>query len=367
MFLGTFEGGSGIFTIAKLLVQTGDTVGGETLTSISQLAMNNSGTVAFVGGFAGGTGIFTPSALLIKTGDVISGKTLLSISDFPSLRIGINDAGTVIFEATFTPFGDYPYLGKGVFTNSSLALAYDSATGLRDPQISNTGTVIVAGDAGGSLNFIATQSGFIVAEGFDGFVFDYPAINNAGSIAFVCAFGVCTTNSGRWGNGTTISGQTLINFLADSPPALNDAGTLVFAAGFGTDPSLGPEATGIFTASELLVSSDDTIAGKALAFNFPYHPYIAINNSGTIVFNAGFSDGTSGIIMATPISTGVAGDVNGDGIADCADLGIIKVSLSKTYGQVGFDPRADINGDGLIDIRDLAFVAQHLSASTSCP
>jgi hypothetical protein len=117
----------------------------------------------------------------------------------------------------------------------------------------------------------------------------------------------------------------------------------------------------------VLVSRGDTIAGKTLTFNPPFsYPSISINSSGTIVFSTAFSDGTSGIVMAVPISTGVAGDVNGDGAVDCADLAFLTNILGQTYGQAGFDPRADVNGDGVIDIRDLAFVAQHLPDGTSC-
>jgi hypothetical protein len=60
------------------------------------------------------------------------------------------------------------------------------------------------------------------------------------------------------------------------------------------------------------------------------------------------------------------GDADGDGIASCLDLAIVKASFGKRRGQPGFDPRADLNNDGVIDVRDLALVSQNLLAGTTC-
>ena len=61
------------------------------------------------------------------------------------------------------------------------------------------------------------------------------------------------------------------------------------------------------------------------------------------------------------------GDVNGDGIVNCADFSIVRGAFGKSAGQPGWDPRADVVADGIIDIRDLAFVSQMLPARTQCP
>jgi hypothetical protein len=374
VFPGLFDGGSGIFTPSSLLVQTGDTISGETVTNIvdrfgrAQIAVNNFDTVAFVGDFAGGRGIFTASMLLLKTGDVIDGKTLLSISDLPPGRIGINDAGTVAFEATFTPFEYYhSNQAEGIFTNVALiSREFLEPDGLRNPQINNTGVVIFAGVNAASEDFISTQFGVVGGDDYA----DYPVINNAGNIAYACASptdsNICTT-SGRWGTGTTISGKKLTGVPGFAQPALNDGGTLVFNALFQSDPRFGPDESGIVTPSELIISSKDTIAGKPLTYYVEAFGPPVINNSGTIVFRASFADGTSGIVMATPISTGVAGDVNNDGVIDCTDVAFMRAIFGIAYGQAGFDPRVDLNGDGVIDVLDLAFLAQHLPDGTSCP
>jgi hypothetical protein len=63
----------------------------------------------------------------------------------------------------------------------------------------------------------------------------------------------------------------------------------------------------------------------------------------------------------------ILGDVNGDGVVNCADIAIIKASFGKKAGQAGFDTRADVNGDSVVNVIDLATVAKQLPAGTSCP
>ena len=60
------------------------------------------------------------------------------------------------------------------------------------------------------------------------------------------------------------------------------------------------------------------------------------------------------------------GDVNSDGVVDCADLAIVRASFGRRTGQPGFDARADVTKDGLVDARDLQFVTVRLAPGTSC-
>jgi hypothetical protein len=62
-----------------------------------------------------------------------------------------------------------------------------------------------------------------------------------------------------------------------------------------------------------------------------------------------------------------AGDLNGDGQVDCADVGMVQAVLGKRSGEPGFDPRADINHDEVVDVTDLTFVAQQLPFGAPCP
>jgi hypothetical protein len=63
----------------------------------------------------------------------------------------------------------------------------------------------------------------------------------------------------------------------------------------------------------------------------------------------------------------ILGDVNGDGVVDCADLNIIRAAFGKQCGQTGYDIRADVNQDCVVDVRDLVIVSQQVPKGTKCP
>jgi hypothetical protein len=137
-FQSWFAGGiaTGILTPTSLLVKTGDTIGGKTLTDLFfGPALNSNGTIAFVGTFSGGTGIFTQKNLLVEAGDKIGGKTLTSFG-YPM----ISDNGVVAFFATYAG-------GEGIFTQEA-AIAKTGETicgktlvGVGQPVISKHGIV----------------------------------------------------------------------------------------------------------------------------------------------------------------------------------------------------------------------------------
>jgi Dockerin type I domain len=72
-------------------------------------------------------------------------------------------------------------------------------------------------------------------------------------------------------------------------------------------------------------------------------------------------------VVGLPASTPKPGDVNSDGIVDCADLSIVRAAFGKRSGQPNFDTRADTNRDGIVNISDLSYVLQQLPAGSSCP
>jgi hypothetical protein len=76
--------------------------------------------------------------------------------------------------------------------------------------------------------------------------------------------------------------------------------------------------------------------------------------------------GTGGVTILSINGVPQTGDINGDGVVNCADLDIVKASFGKKAGQNGFDMRADVNDDGVVDILDLSFVARQLPAGTLC-
>ena len=99
---------------------------------------------------------------------------------------------------------------------------------------------------------------------------------------------------------------------------------------------------------------------------------LAVSSDGdtTLTFgatdNAGNEETTHSVLLRIAHRPSTVGDVNGDGVNNCADLQIVKTSFGKRSGQAGFDARADVNLDGLVDARDLAYVSQRLSAGTRC-
>jgi uncharacterized repeat protein (TIGR01451 family) len=62
----------------------------------------------------------------------------------------------------------------------------------------------------------------------------------------------------------------------------------------------------------------------------------------------------------------VLGDINGDKVVDCKDIGIVRAAFGKRTGQPGWNAKADVVTDGVIDVRDLSYVSQRLPAGTRC-
>jgi hypothetical protein len=59
------------------------------------------------------------------------------------------------------------------------------------------------------------------------------------------------------------------------------------------------------------------------------------------------------------IKTSLAGDVNGDGITNIADLSIVSLVYGATESKPNYNPDADLNRDGIVDIRDVRIVARY--------
>jgi hypothetical protein len=96
-FIGAFSGGTGVFTQKALLVQAGDTISGQTLTSFGYPVINDSGVVAFFATYPGGAGVFTQTSLIAKTGDAICGRTVIGLG-----QPAINSGGLIAFAALFS-------------------------------------------------------------------------------------------------------------------------------------------------------------------------------------------------------------------------------------------------------------------------
>jgi uncharacterized repeat protein (TIGR01451 family) len=72
-------------------------------------------------------------------------------------------------------------------------------------------------------------------------------------------------------------------------------------------------------------------------------------------------------VAEASILVSLPGDVNGDGVVNCADVAVVKAAFGKRVGQTGYSAAADTNNDGVVNVLDLAYVTQHLPVGTKCP
>jgi hypothetical protein len=89
-----------------------------------------------------------------------------------------------------------------------------------------------------------------------------------------------------------------------------------------------------------------------------------VSNTGTVPNPADLD-----LVMSRPVhcmASHISGHVNGDGVANCVDLDVVKASFGKKLGQPGFNPNADVNGDGVVNVLDLSIVAKQVPAGTVC-
>jgi hypothetical protein len=91
---------------------------------------------------------------------------------------------------------------------------------------------------------------------------------------------------------------------------------------------------------------------------------IKIEAVGNVFFDVSNADFTLVPVVVPPQP--VAGDVDGDGVVNCTDYGIVKAALNKRLGQAGYDARADVVVNSVIDARDLAYVKARVTPGLSC-
>ena len=82
-----------------------------------------------------------------------------------------------------------------------------------------------------------------------------------------------------------------------------------------------------------------------------------------IVFEADFTDGTSGIFSAAMIPTRLPGDINNDGKVNGADLAI----LQRNLGHAGNRAMGDLNGDGVVDFKDFQTIERNFGRGGPAP
>jgi hypothetical protein len=347
-FFGFFAGGEGFFTPSSLLVQTGDAIGGRTLTFLDNpAALNNSGTLGFHAHFSGGEGIFTLDRLLVQTGDTIAGQTVQSF-ELP----GINSSGTMAFFATcgfhcfgvFTPSALLAAPGFTIAGKTLTLTSFDDGIPIVTP-ISDDGTTIFFASFNGGPG-IFTQSNLVAATGdtIDGRTLTNlgvsPVISHRGAIAFSGEFaggkGIFTPLGLVAQTGDTIGGRTLTDIVPVAfTLAINDTGTVLFTGSFAG-------GQGIFTQSAVVAQTGDVIDGKTIATVAPLFP--SMNDRGAVVFEALFTDGSEGIVLAQPTVMPFAGT---PGQANCHGGSV--AALTQLFGELD----AAASALGFASVREL--------------
>jgi hypothetical protein len=181
--------------------------------------------------------------------------------------------------------------------------------------------------------------------------------------------------AGQLPNGTTVS----IDVLAAPPPVEAPTG---FSIGTGflnvtltpqpTAPLPPPGLTLVLTlnsqmtpGAELALYKVDPTSGKLVPVPRSGGGYVTgvVNPGGLTATFTGIST-FSTVVGLTPPA--IPGDLDTNGVVNCADIQLIRNSWGKRVGQASFDPRADYNRDGIVNIFDLAAVSKQLPRGTKC-
>ena len=333
---------SGSYT-RKIVAMSGNTISGKTLINVGQPTLSNKGQVAFIAFSPGLVGVFTPERLVAQTGDVIAGATLTGIAGPPAIgdkgRIIFNAAtnrGTGIYSSTaaivetgdridgklltnigpaqMSGTGDLAFLSefggrRGIFSkNALIAQQGDSVDGktLVDvgfaPAVNDRGTIVVLGFYSDGNGIFARRRGFLVKTGdtVGGKTLTrvgFASINNDGDVAFIGFFqsgsGVFTRSSLLAQSGT-IAGKRVGSF---GTVKLNDYGVVAFTSLPDYTSAECRLCNGVFVSNSVIAYTGDVIDGKTVS---SIAHDIAINDASQVVFAAAFTDGTTGIILATP-------------------------------------------------------------------
>lgn len=169
----------------------------------------------------------------------------------------------------------------------------------------------------------------------------------------------------------------------DQPPSINTPAATYFSEGV-------PNSFSVVTTGFPEANTVPNSTSHATAMRLTLTGTLPSGVKFTDLSPGGLPTGT-GILSGTPTATGTfpvtivatngvgtpatqqftlvvnkAGDVNGDGVVNCADVAIVKAAFGSYEGQANYDPRADLNHDFTVNVLDLAFVAAHLPSGASC-
>jgi hypothetical protein len=264
---------------------------------------------------ATGEGIFRGNGRKVV---MIAGTRDVGDFDFVRTSPSINDHGRVAFSGERIVAGRFI---DGVYTGNGgpVVAVYDETGGFRDfsgnPAINNSGTVA----------FLASLSngvgGLFIGKGGEDFVtaaddtgrltgvlgFSDPSLNERGDVAFRAGTNEDLDDNGSSTGGgvfvyaggqlTTILEGTFVEYFGFGDASLNNLGEVAFTV----EPTFGEQilVTGPDLVDDRVIGTGDALGGRTVAGIVFTRD--GLNDAGQLAFVAHFTDGSSGIFVATPV------------------------------------------------------------------
>ncbi|MDB5319232.1 MAG: hypothetical protein JWN40_863, partial [Phycisphaerales bacterium] len=368
--LGMYRWSAGV--LSKVVDNGTPAPGGGSFSNVGQPAITG-GRVAFQANVGGLDSIFSYSAGTVTkvlsqttigpTGTIFGslgnplafGATTVFVSEGAAYAASPN-ATTIQVLASGTPVPG----GRGVFTRIDTPLTDGSNYWFTGQGIGQFG---IYKKSGGVLSTLVDQN--TPVTGTDA---KFTAVGNLSSDGMNLSF------TGEFNNASGVFGLfgSTVNKIADTSTKIpgcagqfsafgvsSMGGGSVAFVGFDKNRSPGIYA---WIGGELnrVIDSGVTLGGKIISSLEMTASAVAGNK---VVFQADFTDGSSGIFSASMYPTRVPGDVNNDGKVDAADLSI----TLKNIGHTGGRSLGDLNGDGQIDIQDFQILEQNFGHTGFAP
>jgi hypothetical protein len=179
-----------------------------------------------------------------------------------------------------------------------------------------------------------------------------PSLNDLNQVAFVAVvdYGVGPIRGiFRGGNGDAIPLVEAGGAFADigSQVSINNQSVIAFYAELSNGGG-GGIFTGYDPVEHKVIQTGDPLDGSTVEA-VTFQSSQGINDKGQIVFRAQLADGRSGVYRADPLPLSCPEDLDGDGLVNQSDLGIVVAFL-------GTSAAGDTNCDGMTDQGDLGQV-----------
>lgn len=253
-------------------------------------SLNNQGIVAFKASLdGGGEGIFTGNGMNVTP----IAQSNNYFERFPSTP-DINDSGTVAFDSILNTQITGIFTGNGStitpidIGNNGIPIYY-AVKGVSAPSINNAGTVAYVVNAYRSAGIATSNGGGVGGGSFSSYYAPY--INDQGVIAYGVAglYGAAITTSNNsvgisYGNYPITLAGSLTDF------SINKAGTLAFI-GFNTVQN----KVGVYKKNGTVITTSVEGASN-ISYSNP-----SINNNNSVAFLASLAEGTAGIFMGADL------------------------------------------------------------------